>query len=383
MGLLIQGDTLLKYLPEPDETTVTVPEGVRIIGEGAFQRCRLTRIMLPETVQHIGDNAFAACLALTEIGLPDSIVSVGASAFSCCGSLPFLRLPRLLTAIPKRMCEEARSLRQVILPEHVEAIGDGAFRFCTALEKIDIPDGVCYLGERAFEDCMSLGRLHFPAALREIRRFCCRSCCELRQIVLPDGLEIIGTQAFFESGLESAVIPPHVRNIEPLAFGGCRLLRQVHLPESAVNIGVGAFGEGIQITMQHGDCRVTMELRDLWKKSMQAFREHPGFPELMEIGEEYRIPFAACYHDCDRDLDAFLAQHAGQAAMLAIRNADAGLLDILIRGGFLHAGNIDPIIDAAIAAAQNGGDPQMQVMLTHAKHALSADPADPGAMLRL
>ena len=49
-------------------TSITIPEGVTHIGNGAFSRCSsLTSITIPESVTHIGDEAFSGCFSQSTI----------------------------------------------------------------------------------------------------------------------------------------------------------------------------------------------------------------------------------------------------------------------------------------------------------------------------
>ncbi len=68
--------------------SVTVPEGVLVIGDRAFCNCyELTEIRLPETLTAIGDYAFADCLNLAELTVPASVTAIGENAFDRCESL--------------------------------------------------------------------------------------------------------------------------------------------------------------------------------------------------------------------------------------------------------------------------------------------------------
>ena len=71
--------------------SVTVPEGVTVLGSRAFCNCyELTEILLPESLTVIGDYAFADCLNLTEIKVPVSVTVLGENAFDRCESLTVL-----------------------------------------------------------------------------------------------------------------------------------------------------------------------------------------------------------------------------------------------------------------------------------------------------
>ncbi|MDE6349851.1 MAG: leucine-rich repeat domain-containing protein [Treponemataceae bacterium] len=67
-------------------TTVTITEGVKHIGNGAFQMCKtLTKVEIPTSMESIGNGAFYECSGLTEIKIPASVKTIGKEAFSLSG----------------------------------------------------------------------------------------------------------------------------------------------------------------------------------------------------------------------------------------------------------------------------------------------------------
>ena len=88
MALLIQNQVLLEYLPDPEETVLTVPENVCYIGDRAFRHPnRLEKIILPPTLRGIGNLAFAGCESLRSVNIPAGILYVPTNAFDKCPSL--------------------------------------------------------------------------------------------------------------------------------------------------------------------------------------------------------------------------------------------------------------------------------------------------------
>ncbi len=68
--------------------SITLPEGVEIIGPLAFSGCaNLTTVVLPDTLESISWQAFSNCTSLKEITLPDSVTIIGASVFKGCINL--------------------------------------------------------------------------------------------------------------------------------------------------------------------------------------------------------------------------------------------------------------------------------------------------------
>ena len=82
------GKTLIKYAAGKTDTSFTVPDGVEIIGNGAFHSCiKLTSISIPDSVTSIGRLAFIYCYSLTSITLPEGVTNIGQDAFLNCESL--------------------------------------------------------------------------------------------------------------------------------------------------------------------------------------------------------------------------------------------------------------------------------------------------------
>ena len=69
-------------------TSVTIPESVTSIGEGAFGECfDLTSVVISEGVTSIGVGVFYGCTSLSSIIIPDSVTTIGDAAFNHCISL--------------------------------------------------------------------------------------------------------------------------------------------------------------------------------------------------------------------------------------------------------------------------------------------------------
>ena len=66
---------------------ITIPEGVKRIGKGAFEGCRnLKTAVLPENLQVLEDWCFSGA-GLTSVDIPKGVESVGRGVFSGCVSL--------------------------------------------------------------------------------------------------------------------------------------------------------------------------------------------------------------------------------------------------------------------------------------------------------
>ncbi len=90
---------------------ITIPYGVRKIGEGAFQFCdSLTHIDFPPTVKEMSDGMFACCCQLSEINIPEGVKFIGRNVFDYCPALPIVILPQSITVIDKEAFDECSAL---------------------------------------------------------------------------------------------------------------------------------------------------------------------------------------------------------------------------------------------------------------------------------
>lgn len=112
-----------------------------------FATNELTDVIIPEGVKRIGDYAFNLCKGLRSVVISNSVTTVGKYAFGRC-----------------------KKLISVTLGNGVIRIKDSAFAWCENLASITIPDNVTKLGDDVFWDCYSLTDITFEGkTLDEVR----------------------------------------------------------------------------------------------------------------------------------------------------------------------------------------------------------------------
>ena len=107
--------------------TLTIPDGIKIIGNTAFgyEGPYIKTLIIPDSVEEIRSSAFAfSSIQHIEIG---SGVNVMDGPFPYCNSL-----------------------KTVVIKEGTTVIGSSAFNNCANLETVTIPDSVTYIANNAF-----------------------------------------------------------------------------------------------------------------------------------------------------------------------------------------------------------------------------------------
>lgn len=94
---------LIKYLA--NESHIIIPDGIEIIGDGAFKGKHFTSITIPSTVHTIGHYAFFGCKKLTSIDIPVGVITIGDYAFKGCKNLVAIEIPKSVRRIGKGACD--------------------------------------------------------------------------------------------------------------------------------------------------------------------------------------------------------------------------------------------------------------------------------------
>ena len=141
--------------------SITIPNSIDTIGEGAFQECSgLQSITLPDSLPVIANNTFKGCTSLDSIIIPNTISSIGNNAFENCSSLD-----------------------SIYIPNSVTNIGTAAFKGCTSLDSINLPNSITTIGNELFRDCSNLTSITIPGAVGSIGNYAFNNCSNLHNII--------------------------------------------------------------------------------------------------------------------------------------------------------------------------------------------------------
>ena len=80
-------------------TNIELPNGLTNIETGAFVESGLERVTIPDGVSVIGLGAFDGCSKITSIIIPDSVNTIAGSTFNRCSNMKNITIPESVTKI--------------------------------------------------------------------------------------------------------------------------------------------------------------------------------------------------------------------------------------------------------------------------------------------
>ena len=147
-------------------------------------------LTLPETVSKIGEGAFSNVAGLKKIIIPGTVKTIAENAFS-----------------------NNTTLESVVIQDGVEEIGDNAFFKCSNLKKVSMPNSVKKIGMNAFYYCSKLEEINLSTGITNLRQQVLDGCVNLKEIILPEGLLTIESGSLACGNLSFLKIPSTVTSI--------------------------------------------------------------------------------------------------------------------------------------------------------------------------
>ena len=250
-------------------TSVTLPDGITVIGANAFYNTNLTKVTIPNKVTAIGGGAFSECENITSIMLPESLITIGERAFMCC-----------------------LNLTNITIPEKVAYIGYYAFFMCEKITDINIPNSVTRIGIAPFKYCESLssitGKFADGRCLIVNDTLLAFAPSGINEYAIPDNVTRIEYGSFTNcSNLTAVTLPQSLTSIGTHAFYGCSL-HDVTIPENVTAIGDGAFSSNEYLSSFSGNFASQDRCCLIVNDTLKAFAPYDS--GLQEWRKEYSIP---------------------------------------------------------------------------------------------
>lgn len=267
--------------------TVTLPEGMKVIGDGAFMQTSVTTLYLPASLTTIGAYAFAYpvestinitcdaeeppvcgeyCFYLMNTANSKLTVPVtGYDAYkntepwSAFGKIEYndeftqgdfmFKLDGDTKTASLIAYNKSSAQTEVTIPNElilgkttfaVTSIAAQVFANCTSITSVVIPDNVTVVGYQAFAGCTALNQVTLPATIPSISRSCFENCTALP---VTNGIRYADYMLLGPTDLTKTTytISSTTRLIADYAFYGCNNMTLIVLPDNVEKIGYGAF----------------------------------------------------------------------------------------------------------------------------------------------
>lgn len=159
-----------------------IPDGVKIIGEGAFRELRAKTLRIPQSLQKVGEKAFAFNSALLTVKIPKNTDIFEGYVFFYC-----------------------MRLENIIFEDGIEKIPNGMFAHC-GIKTLSLPPSLKVVEEDAFSSCYLVETLILNEGLERIEGYAF-SGVSPKSISLPQSLCFLSEDAFHEADVEEVIVP--------------------------------------------------------------------------------------------------------------------------------------------------------------------------------
>lgn len=228
---------IIRYKENASE--VTIPEGIQKIGERAFYKGKIKKVIMPDTVTKMNPGVFEECSELSQVTLSKNI-----------------------TKIPDNTFADCRKIKEIVIPDGVTTIGKDAFYGCKSIKELAIPDGVTTIDNGAFTS-MNCKEMILPATVKKIGKYAFGR--KLEKVIICGKATGFDAKAFyncdktvlhFRTGIKEWKTWPHVT-----AMGGARMWNSIEFYWQKIS-GV----DGWQIQVSHKKSFQKKQTYDAGKK---------------------------------------------------------------------------------------------------------------------
>ncbi len=261
-----------------------VPEGVQVIGEGAFAGANIETIELPSSLQTIECCAFQSCQNIKSLVIPNSVTEIGKLAFMNCTNLSKITLSENLTILKEQTFTSCNKLKELIIPSSVKKIEQFALAWTKNIESLTLNEGLEEIAD--YLKFTKIKKLVIPSTVKKIvsglaiigsesdfhniefevnednpyfttisgslynkskTRLISIFPTDPKEFIVPKGTRIIEDYVFMNQKLEKIILPNTIVTIKHRCFENCRNLKEITLPKSLQRIDFRAFGNCINL----------------------------------------------------------------------------------------------------------------------------------------
>jgi len=226
-----------------DKKEITIPEGVTEIGSGAFiDSDKINSIEISSSVTTIRTNAFNIP-SLIKLTIGENVNIIENDAFNgCSGLISIYNKSRLsiemgssnhgnVAQYAKEIYSNETDSKLTINSDGyiIYSENDGAILlgYCGDSKDLILPNEIVTIGDQCFYES-DIETILIPTNVKSIGRLAFYRCEELKVVTLNEGLEYIGEYAFFEClTLQTITIPSTVTQISEAVFVGCSELETI------------------------------------------------------------------------------------------------------------------------------------------------------------
>lgn len=149
---------------------VTLPDGLRRIGDFAFHNLRLEQLHIPDSVEDIGLNPISFCPVKKLSGkftYDGRAIIVGNHLRAHIVRAESNEIPGQVEIIDEMAFNNFRQPESITIPSPVKEIGKESF-FMAGIKEVTFSEGLERIDDEAFFWCDGLKEISFPATLKEL-----------------------------------------------------------------------------------------------------------------------------------------------------------------------------------------------------------------------
>lgn len=275
-------------------TSITIPEGIKKIGNNAFAGSGLTKVTIPSTVEVIGeyafaqsgkleqvtvngaattlgDHCFAECGALTTISLGANVSALGSELFSGCSALKTVNYGGTLeqwsllskadnwdadTQTIDILCSDAGTDKNeqyayVLLEDDTYSVQAGLNFSQVAVTILEEFNGkvVTSIAENAFANEVGIESVQIPDSINFIQSKAFYNCLQISKLDMGSGIAFIGNMSFAKcTKISNLILPNSLEYIGDRAFENCNLVEELTIPNSVLLMGDAPLSQMLSLT---------------------------------------------------------------------------------------------------------------------------------------